>query len=334
MDNKKTVSMHDISKMAGVSVATVSRIINQNGRYSAETERKVRAIIERYNYTPNMAAKGLKTRRSNFVAVIVPDITNEFFAQIVQEIQNGLRAHGYMAFVCNTGEDENVEHQYIRMLGAVSLAGIIFVSGDTRTLESSMTELPAIYIDRAPEVSGGERLVIESDNYGGGRMAVQELYAKGCRKIACMNSSKVISSYSFRYSGYRDQLALYGLEAQENLHLRVKEITFEDARKAIFQLLDSGTEFDGLFCASDWLALGAISALEERGIDVPGQVKVIGFDDISVAGLIAKPLTTIHQQTDALGRTAAEEILRLINGETVKAQRIQIGVSLIPRSTT
>lgn len=334
MDANKTISMSDISKMAGVSVATVSRIINQNGRYSAETERKVRAIIEKYNYTPNMAAKGLKTRRSNFVGIIVPDITNEFFAQIIQEIQNGLRTQGYMTFVCNTGEDEMVEQQYISMLGAVNLAGLIFVSGNTRTVENGLQNLPAIYIDRAPEVDNREALVVESDNYGGAKLAVQELVQKGCRRIAFIDSSKVISSYSFRYSGYRDQLMLAGLEAPENLHLRVKEISFHEARRAVEQLLDSGEEFDGIFCASDWLALGAIAALEGRGLGVPEQVKVVGFDDISVAGLIAKPLTTIHQQTDVLGRTAAEEILRLIGGEPIKAQRIQIGVSLVSRKTT
>ena len=95
----KSISMTDISRMAGVSVATVSRVINQNGRYSAETERRVRDIIEKYHYTPNMAAKGLKTRRTNFVGILVPDITNDFFGWIVREIQNGLRIHGYMALV-------------------------------------------------------------------------------------------------------------------------------------------------------------------------------------------------------------------------------------------
>lgn len=334
MDEKKTISMNDISRMAGVSVATVSRIINQNGRYSAETERRVRAIIEKYHYTPNMVAKGLKTRRSNFVGVIVPDITNEFFAQIVQELQNGLRAQGYMALVCNTGEDEAVERQYMSILGAVNLAGLIFVSGNARTVESGLQDLPAIYIDRAPEIGNKDALVIESDNYGGARLAVQELYEKGCRRIACLNYSKVVSTYSFRHSGYQDQLSLYGLPAAEDLHLKVDEISFHAGRQAVDRALREGRQFDGIFCTTDWLALGAVTALEENGLRVPEDVKVVGFDDISMASLTAKPLTTIHQQTDVLGRTAADEILRLINGAPDRAQRIQIGVSLIRRQTT
>lgn len=333
MEGEKSVSMDDIARMAGVSVATVSRVINQNGRYSSETERKVRSLIEKYGYVPNMAARGLKTRRSNFIGVIVPDITNEFFARIVQAVQNGLRAQGYMALVCNTGEDEAAEEQYLKMLAAADLAGLIFISGSVGAVEKSLRKLPAVYIDRAPSDSR-DALVVESDNYGGACLAVQELYRKGCRRIACMQSAKVISTYSFRYSGYRDQLALYGLPQEEALHLQVDEISFRAAYQAIEGLLDRSVAFDGLFCASDWLALGAMAALEARGVRVPQDVKIVGFDDISVASLTAKPLTTIRQQTDMLGATAAEEILRLIGGAPVRAQRIQISVSLVGRKTT
>lgn len=334
MDEKKVISMSDISRMAGVSVATVSRVINQNGRYSEETEQRVRDIIEKYNYIPNMAAKGLKTRRSNFVGVIVPDITNEFFAQIVQELQNGLRKQGYMALVCNTGEDETVEREYMSILGAVNLSGLVFVSGNARTVESGLQNIPAIYIDRAPEVGNKDALVIESDNYDGARLAVKELCDKGCKRVACLNSSKIMSTYSLRYSGYRDQLALHGIEADESLLIKVDEISFQAAHKAMDERLRDGCSFDGLFCTTDWLAMGAMTALEENGLRIPEDVKVVGFDDISMSSLIAKPLTTIHQQTNILGRTAAEEILRLINGEPNRAQRVQIGVSLIRRQTT
>lgn len=334
-EGKKVLSMTDISRMAGVSVATVSRIINQNGRYSSETEQRVRDIIKKYNYMPNMAAKSLKTRRTNLVGVIVPDITNEFFARIVQEIQNSLREKGYMAFICNTHEDEAVEQEYMDMLSAVNMAGLIFISGRTGTAGKNLYEMPAIYIDRTPEkLDGRNALVIESDNYGGARLAVQELYEKGCRRIACIHSSKIISTHTIRYSGYRDQLTLYGLTPDEELHIKVDEVNFNAARESMLALIDSGVDFDGVFCATDWLALGAVAALEQRGIDVPEKAKVVGFDDISVAELTAKPLTTIHQQMDVLGRTAGEEIVRLIEGVSLKSQRIQIGVSLIRRATT
>lgn len=333
-EQEKTISMVDISRMAGVSVATVSRIINQKGRYSKETERRVSEIIEKYQYTPNLVAKGLKTQRTNFVGILVPDITNDFFSWIVQEIQNELLKHGYMALVCNTEEDETMEQQYMTMLSAINPAGMIFISGNTDNMENRLRNLPAVYIDRAPMRGAGDVTMIESDNYGGAKLAVQELYEKGCRRIACIHSSKVISTHSSRYSGYRDQLNLYGLETDEVLDLRVNEITFHAAREAVRGLLDKKIAFDGIFCTSDWLALGAVAELDSCNVRVPEDVKIVGFDDILVAGLGAKPLTTIHQKTDVLGKAAAEELVKMMEGSRDMKHRILVDVSLERRKTT
>lgn len=336
MDKKdERISMTDISRMAGVSVATVSRVINQNGRFSPETQKRVEDIIKKYNYVPNMAAKGLKTSRSNFIGVIVPDITNEFFAKIVVEIQNNLLSEGYMALVCNTNENDQTESDYVAMLSAVQLAGLIFISGNTKIAEKEMGLLPSIYIDRQPDnIAGGNSMVIESDNYGGARIATRRLFDKGCRRIACMHSRQRISTHKQRYEGYRDQLEANGLVADEALHLQVPEVSFDSGKSCMERLLDSGVKFDGLFCATDWLALGALAALAERGIDVPDSVKVVGFDDISASWLTAKPLTTIHQRVDVLGRTATRELIRLVKGGELSASRIAIDISLVERATT
>ena len=334
-DSRKPISIVDISRMAGVSIATVSRVINQNGRYSPETERRVKEIIEEYHYTPNMTAKRLRTRTANFIAVIVPDITNEFFANIVQNIQSLLREHGYLALICNTGEDANVQREFVEMLGIVNLAGVIFISDTPPEATMGLRTLPAVYIDRMPDEIGTERaLVIESDNYGGACMAVRELYQRGCRRIAFMRSAKVISTHSFRQSGYFDQMSRLGLTPDDSMVLRVDEVSFHAARQKVLSLLDDGLPFDGLFCATDWLGMGAVAALEERGVSIPDEVTVVGFDEISVTALTATPLTTVHQQVDVLSQTAVNEIIRLIHGEHGGAQRIQISVSLVRRATT
>jgi len=201
------ISMVDISRMAGVSVATVSWVINQ---------RKVGEIIQKYNYVPNMAAKGLKTKKSNFIGIIVPDITNEFFARIILGIQNNLRTQGYLALVCNTDENEDIEGEYIAMLNVAQMAGMIFFSGHTKLAEKNLQALPAIYIDWQPERFDGNTLIIESDNYGGARIAVQKLYKEGCRNIACIHSSKSISTHKRRYEGCRDQLESYSIQPRKN----------------------------------------------------------------------------------------------------------------------
>lgn len=337
MEKKSTkpVSIVDIARMADVSVATVSRVLNHKGHYSPETEQRVLKLIEEYHYSPNMTAKRLRTQTANFIGVIVPDITNEFFATIVQQLQEGLLENGYLALVCNTGESAEVQRQFLEMLGIVNMAGMIFISDSPASPQSSLRSLPTIYIDRMPEDADPERaLVIESDNYGGARLAVRELYQKGCRRIAFLRAARVISTHSIRQSGYFDQLQRCGLSPQDDLILKVDEVNFQSARQRILDALDQGLSFDGLFCATDWLAMGASSALEDRGIAVPEQIKIVGFDDISVASLTSKPLTTIHQQVEALSQTAVSEMLRLVRGEKIHAQRIQIGVSLVQRQTT
>ncbi len=333
---EKGLSIRDISRLSGVSIATVSRVINRNGRFSKDTEKRVLDIIEQYHYVPNMTARRLRTKEQNFIAIIIPDITNEFFARISQLLQELLLQKGYLALLCNTAENMDVQRQYLEMLGIVNLAGIIFVSGDAETSHlCGLMELPTIYIDRAPQGASLENaLVVESDNYGGAAMAVREMAEKGCRRIAFLRSAQVITTHSFRQSGYLDELSRLGMKADPQLILQVNQVSFEDAKKRVNQLIAQKIEFDGIFCATDYLAVGAMEALKENGIRVPEQVKVVGFDDLSIARLAAQPITTIHQDIEAISQTAAEEMVRIIQGKENSTRRFQIGVSLIRRKTT
>lgn len=333
---EKGLSIRDISRLSGVSIATVSRVINRNGRFSKDTEKRVLDIIEQYHYVPNMTARRLRTKEQNFIAIIIPDITNEFFARISQLLQELLLQKGYLALLCNTAENMDVQRQYLEMLGIVNLAGIIFVSGDAETSHlCGLMELPTIYIDRAPQGASLENaLVVESDNYGGAAMAVREMAEKGCRRIAFLRSAQVITTHSFRQSGYLDELSRLGMKADPQLILQVNQVSFEDAKKRVNQLIAQKIEFDGIFCATDYLAVGAMEALKENGIRVPKQVKVVGFDDLSIARLAAQPITTIHQDIEAISQTAAEEMVRIIQGKENSTRRFQIGVSLIRRKTT
>jgi len=331
----KQISMVEISKMAGVSVATVSRVINKNGRYSPETEKRVKDLIKQYGYVPNMAAKGLKTKKSNFVGVFVPDITNEFFASVVLEIQNTLFKKGYLALLCNTNEDLTTEKEYLDMLSAAQIAGLIFVSGNTRIEQENLQLLPTVYIDRQPQhYDGSKHLVIESDNYGGGRIAANALYEAGCRRIACLHFSQSISTHRRRHDGYRDEMFAKNLEYDEALQFGVDEVSYEAAKRKMLCALKKGAMFDGIFCTTDWLALGTIAALEECGLKVPEDVNVVGFDDILPARLASKPLTTVRQQVNVMGRMAAKQLLRIADGEKLDTSRIEIAVSLVTRDTT
>ena len=144
----------------------------------------------------------------------------------------------------------------------------------------------------------------------------------------------MITTHSFRQSGYLDELSRLGMKADPQLILQVNQVSFEDAKKRVNQLIAQKIEFDGIFCATDYLAVGAMEALKENGIRVPEQVKVVGFDDLSIARLAAQPITTIHQDIEAISQTAAEEMVRIIQGKENSTRRFQIGVSLIRRKTT
>ncbi len=334
---KKDISIRDISRLSGVSIATVSRVLNnENGRFSKETERRVMETVEKYHYAPNRTARRLRTREQNFVAIIVPDITNEFFARICQSLQEGLLENGYLALLCNTAESMETQRQYLDMLGIVNLAGIVFVSGSTDVSGVlAMKPIPTIYIDRTPhETTLETALVVESDNAGGAAMAVREMYDKGCRRIAYLRCLSPISTHVSRQAGYEAELLRCGLTPDPALILTVDEASFGAAKRKIAELADAGADFDGLFCATDYLAAGAVAALAERRVDVPGRVKVVGFDDVSIASLNARPITTVHQDIEQISRTAVAELLRVIRGEGSGARRFQIGVTLVRRQTT
>ena len=145
----ENISIKEIARLAGTSVATVSRVINQNGRFSKETEKRVREIIEKYNYRPNELARSLRVDKAQVVGVIVPDITNEFFSYIARKIEVDLLKQGYMAVICDTNESLEMEKQYIETLKAMRIGGIIYVSGDQKI--EPIKDIPAVYVDRKPE---------------------------------------------------------------------------------------------------------------------------------------------------------------------------------------
>ena len=190
--------------MSGVSIATVSRIINGNGRYSKETEEKVKAIIKEHHYVPSMVAKGLRTHKMDNIGLIVPDITNEFFVKLVHEVESALFASSYSSFVCNTNENVEIEQRYLQMLKMQNVSGIIYISGGYNSAYKELADIPTVFIDRVPNrTKNTEKFVmIESDNRQGGYIATRELLEKGCRKVVMLTGRRRVSGQVGRVEGY------------------------------------------------------------------------------------------------------------------------------------
>lgn len=328
---KHKVSIVDIAKMADVSIATVSRVLNKTGRYSPETERKILDLVEKHGYTPNANAKSLRTNRSQSIGVVVPDITNEFFAKIVRAVELEILPYGYSVFVCDSHEDERMETRHIENLIAKNVDGIIYISGkaDVTGMEESR-QIPAVYIDRCPE---NVPVIIQSDNVQGGFLATEELIRKGCRRIAFLPDFKRLSTMHQRFAGYKKAHEHYGIPLDSALDLP-DTIDYAGARRGITALLDAGTPFDGIFATNDWLALGALHTLVERGIHVPAQVKLAGFDDITISAFCQVPLTTVTQDTSEMGRIGVELLVQMMRGERITPRNITVPVKLHTREST
>lgn len=328
---EKTVSIKEISEQAGVSIATVSRVINKNGRYSKETEERVLRVIAENNYQPNLVAKGLRVRSMKNVGILVPDIKNEFFTKLIYEIEHNLFAAGYETFVCNTDEDGDIERKHIQMMQMQRVCGLVFISGTAHELTA---QIPTVFIDRISNEPVLNGCMITSDNVTGGYLATRELLEQGARRILFMTSSKRVSCYEERYEGYCKALREFGLPDTERRIVALDILHYHGAKEKMNELLDAGLDVDGIFAGSDWLALGCYSALCEHGKRIPEDVKLTGYDDISITSFNAIPITTVHQQVDEMGRLVAERLIDVMNGEKNGENPIRVPVYLVPRRST
>lgn len=330
----KSLSIKEIADLAGVSVATISRVMNKKGGYSAQTERKVKEVIKKYEYMPNLTAKSLRTNQSRLIGLVVPDIANEYFAKLVLELQVALFSYDYLTMVCNVNESPELEQKHIKALIAQNVSGLILIS-DTSDYRDTQN-IPTVYIDRRPMKEGGSKteVIVESDNVMGGYLATRELIEHGCKKIAFLTDLANESSKIGRYEGYCKALAEAAFPITPALIMRVKTVNVDDALAVIAENLRNGLEFDGVVCTTDSIAIGTILALRDAGKFVPEDVKVTGFDDVSVTTIFKPSLTSVHQYGDLMAKKVADLMMDLINGRPIEIPHHIIPVKLVPREST
>ncbi|WP_178042197.1 substrate-binding domain-containing protein [Frisingicoccus sp.] len=331
MEGKK-VSIVDVARKAGVSTATVSRVVNQLGGYSKETEKKVLQTIKECGFRPNVSAIGLRTRRSRSVGVIVPDITNEFFAKIVRSLDVFFVKYNYSVLICDSHEDPELEERHIQDMFDKNVDGFIYVSGmEAISPLVKNPRVPVVFIDRAPKDA---EFVVQSDNYQGGYLAGKELCQKGCSRILMIRDYRMASTIQQRRDGFLNVLTEYGRSCGGDFELTILP-DYKQAKEKVREFLsEKGCCFDGIFTTNDMMALGAMHALAEAGCSVPGQVKIVGFDNVSLSEFCNPPMTTIAQDTEQMARAAGEALLRLIRKEPIEQKEYVVPVRLEVRSTT
>jgi len=328
-------TMRDVAERAGVSVATVSHVINDTQYVSPELRERVLNAIETLDYRPNKLARALSKKAIPLVALIVPDISNPYWSIVARAVQDVTDGYRFSVIVCST---DGLFEREVRFLQ--SLAG--WVSGVIFHPYHVTHEHTNRHLGKVPVVIVGEFLSDEGDlvnwdhvggdNQGGARQAVEHLIDLGHRRIGFIQGPADTPTSERRLAGFQQALELAGLVIDERL-LMVVDYTREAGRQGMAALLEAEPPPTAVFCANDVIALGALEAAKECGCDVPGDVSIVGFDDIDEAVHTSPPLTTIRQPPRRLGKAAAEMLMERIEGRD-EPRRIFYDSSLIVREST
>lgn len=321
-------TIKDVAKLAGVTVTTVSRVLNNRGYISEATRKKVYEAMEQLNYQPNEIARSLFRRKSNILGLIVPNVSHPFFAELTNYVEFYAYQVGYKVLVCNSYQDSVKEKDYVEMLKRNQVDGIIMGSHTMETSEYLIPSLPIVALDR--DFSNGIPF-ITSDNYQGGMLATNLLIDKGCRKLAHISGPLELSTpANNRYQAFIDVVT----ERKVDYVIRQAKLDiFESYEKLAYKLFEEHPDIDGIFASSDMIAASIIHVANVIGKEITKDLKIVGYDDINLASLIVPPLTTIKQPIEKMGELAVKILINQIEGKEAAIENI-LPISLIERKTT
>ena len=308
------VNLKDVASRAGLSVATVSLALSGSDKVSKSTRQRVEKLAREMGYRPNLYARKLVTRRSRQIGLIVPDIENVYYASLAQRIFNDLTASGYGLMISTSMNSRLTERRIIcemieNRVDALMIAPVNTPNSDAGYLAMlDEAGIPLLFVTSA--YPGADRPCVMCDLYGGMRSAVGTLYAGGCRRMALVSGTEGVYSLDLRVAGYRDFLRENGIAYEQVYHL--DNVRYEDAY-ALIRGMD-GPDADAYICVNDMMALGVVNALLERGVRVPEDVSVIGYDDVIFSAVSQVPITTVRQDIRRIAAEAVNRVLDMAQG--------------------
>ena len=320
-------NIREIAKRAGVGIATVSRYLNGTGYVSDEVKLKIQKEIDESGYTPNALARAIFTKNSKTIGLMIPNITNPFFNQMATAIEEYSNKMGYTIFLCNMEDNKEKEIKYLDVLKSHRVAGII-ASRSQCNEEYLNLQIPVVSFENhiSPQI-----ITISSDNYNGGRKAFNHLYEKGCRNILHIKGPVQFEATEARCKGFVDAAA------EKNIEVDIVEFESDFKVRMLERDLNNIKDIDtyeGIFVFNDIAAAIVMKHLNKKGIKVPEQIQIIGYDNSFIGELLQPSLTTIDQSVSELGKLAVELLIRVINGEDVPIEDILLETKLIQRDTT
>ncbi|RKX53954.1 MAG: LacI family transcriptional regulator [Thermotoga sp.] len=327
--------LKDIAKQVGVSIATVSRALNNKPGVGPELRKKILRAAEKTGYTVNILARGMKTRTTATIGILLSDISNPFFAAVVSSMEKVLYPRHYNLILCNTNENPEKEKRYVNLLFSKHVDGILISPVGGRSSESLCREAvrrqrKIVFFDRV--IKGIEADAVVIDNRVGMYEAIRYLVNQGHKKIACVAGNNNIYTSTERESGYRESMKHFLPDVQPVVaYGNYRE---KDSYTATLNLLSNSDRPTAILTANNLTSIGAIRAIKALGMRIPEDISFIGFDDLAWASIYSPPLTVISQPVDIIGITAASLLLRHFEEPTPeKPQKVLLKPELIIRNS-
>jgi LacI family transcriptional regulator len=332
------ITIKDIAARAGVSISTVSRVVNQSVRVDPATEQRVHEAIEALGYRPNLLARSFRRRITHTIGLLVPDNSNPFFAELARVIEDAGFAEGYSVILCNSDLSEVKQAGYIDVLLAKRVDGILMTSTGLIPGEDTSHNIerirqagvPCVVIDRDLGETPVDQLMV--DNHEGGYLAGRYLLEHGHRKIACVVGPNDLTPSAGRISGFRRALDEAGVVLPVGSVVRGNG-RHDGGARAVAELLERQVEFTAIFAFNDEMAIGVIGALQRAGRRVPEDISVIGFDDIPYAAAVFPAVTTVAQPIAEMGKVGLTLLLERIREPGREPQRVLLSTRLLERES-
>lgn len=321
-------NIKDVARHANVSVATVSRVINNKGYVNEHTKELVLKAIKDLNYVPNEIARSLYRKSSKIIGIIIPDLKNEFFNDMIAGIEEVILQHGYKTMLCTSRESLEREKEYLQIFSTNKIDGLILCSNSPDIASYINLDIPIVGLDR---MISKEIPSITADNYMGGILAANRLIEANCKNIIQLRGPKTLTPANDRSDGF-----LHTLEKHKEIQVQSLELEFtsDTTQDDIQQFLQQNPEIDGIFAASDLMAANCIRSLKKLGRRIPEEVKIIGYDNISICEYTDPTISTIAQPITEMGEIAAETLFKLINNGPINQLHMTLPVELIEREST
>ena len=319
MSVNRRITMSDVAREGGVSLMTVSRVVNNKGGIRTETRQRVEEVVDRLGYRPSNLARGLATQKTGTVGLVVPDNANPYFSEVARGVEHLAYTSGYTVFLCNTEENITREFDVLRLLDEHHVDGIILCSSrleDADLYEAIARQPATVLVNRLLQNSHAANIMIDAQL--GGQLIATHLIENGHKKIGIIAGPRTSLSGRDRLSSYLQTIRNSGIVQPEERIIFCSPTT-QGGTTAAKQLLQKCPDLTALICFNDLVAVGALQACKQLGLTVPDDVAVTGFDDIPMSAFVTPALTTCHVHRHDLGRGAMQLLLNMMAGELDEA---------------